>query len=91
MTAAGVHDGVEIERAISTFATRPDGGLIVVPQDITVTRRVRSLGTLLDLCRERSLRSLPTIRAADGQLILNFRLEVRQQSFKSRSIRPAPR
>src|ERR1700721_4292356 len=34
VTAGGIHDGVVIERAISRFATRSDGGLIVAPQAI---------------------------------------------------------
>jgi ABC-type uncharacterized transport system substrate-binding protein len=67
VTAAGVHDGVEIERAISTFATRPDGGLIVVPQAITVTHR----GSIIELVARHRLPAIYPFRyfATEGGLI----------------------
>jgi putative tryptophan/tyrosine transport system substrate-binding protein len=34
VTAAGVHDAVEIERAIIEFAQEPDGGVIVIPHTV---------------------------------------------------------
>ena len=34
-TPAAVHDAAEIERAISSFAVQPNGGLIVLPHAIT--------------------------------------------------------
>ena len=39
LTAVDVHDSVEIERAIATFASQPDGGLIVVPHPYTIANR----------------------------------------------------
>jgi putative ABC transport system substrate-binding protein len=39
MTAIDVHDGGEIERAVGTFASRPDGGLIVMPHPYTTANR----------------------------------------------------
>jgi putative ABC transport system substrate-binding protein len=41
LTAAGVHDGVEIESAIETFARESNGGLIVVPSPITINHRMQ--------------------------------------------------
>jgi putative ABC transport system substrate-binding protein len=34
-TVSGVHDAAEIERAISNFATAPDGGVIALPHVVT--------------------------------------------------------
>ena len=39
LTAAGVSDAVEIERAIGAFAHEPNGGLIVVPNPVTISHR----------------------------------------------------
>jgi len=39
MTAAGVRDGGDIERVLTTFAREPNGGLIVTPSPLTATRR----------------------------------------------------
>jgi len=39
VTAIDIHHGVEIERAIATFASQPGGGLIVVPHPDTVANR----------------------------------------------------
>jgi putative ABC transport system substrate-binding protein len=39
LTVTGVHDGAEIERAITTFAAEPNGGLIVTPSAITGVNR----------------------------------------------------
>ena len=39
LTAAGVHDAAEIERAIATLAGVPGGGLIVMPHLVTVAHR----------------------------------------------------
>ena len=39
VTAVDVHDGGEIERAVATFASQPDGGLIVIPHPNTITNR----------------------------------------------------
>jgi putative ABC transport system substrate-binding protein len=38
-SSAGVHDGNEIERAIATFASQVDSGLIVLPNSITLGNR----------------------------------------------------
>jgi len=39
LTAAGVHDSAEIERAIDTFARESNGGLIVLPNVPTIAHR----------------------------------------------------
>jgi putative tryptophan/tyrosine transport system substrate-binding protein len=39
VTAIDIHHGVEIERALATFASQPGGGLIVVPHPETVANR----------------------------------------------------
>jgi putative ABC transport system substrate-binding protein len=39
LTAVGVHDAAEIERAITTFAGDPDGALVVVPHPLTTVHR----------------------------------------------------
>ncbi len=39
LTAVDVHDGAEIERAVATFASQADGGLIVVPHPYTIANR----------------------------------------------------
>jgi putative ABC transport system substrate-binding protein len=44
VTAAGVHDGAEIESAIEAFAGESNGGLIVVPNPVTITQRERIIG-----------------------------------------------
>src|SRR5205807_8734957 len=43
-TAAGVHDGAEIERTIPAFAAEPDGGLIVTPSAVTGVNRALIIG-----------------------------------------------
>jgi ABC-type uncharacterized transport system substrate-binding protein len=45
VTAARVHDGIEIERAIAAFAREPDGGLLITPHPILVTNR----GSIIEL------------------------------------------
>jgi putative ABC transport system substrate-binding protein len=45
VTAAPVHDGIEIERAIAACAREPDGGLLIIPHPITVTNR----GSIIEL------------------------------------------
>ena len=39
VAAVDIHGGVEIERAIATFASQPDGGLIVTPHPRLITNR----------------------------------------------------
>jgi putative ABC transport system substrate-binding protein len=39
VTAAGVYDAAEIERAVTAFAAEPNGGLIVLPHPITGLNR----------------------------------------------------
>jgi putative ABC transport system substrate-binding protein len=39
VTAVDVRDGSEIERAVATFASQPDSGLIVVPHPYTLANR----------------------------------------------------
>jgi putative ABC transport system substrate-binding protein len=43
LTAAGVHDAAEIERAVTAFATEPNGGL-VVPHPVTAAHRDLIIG-----------------------------------------------
>jgi putative ABC transport system substrate-binding protein len=38
-TAIGVRNAADIERALTTFAGEPNGGLIVIPSPLTATRR----------------------------------------------------
>jgi len=35
VTAGGVHDAAEIERTVSSFATKPNGGMVVLPHAVT--------------------------------------------------------
>jgi ABC-type uncharacterized transport system substrate-binding protein len=39
VTAVDIHADVEIERAITTFASHPDGGLVVLPHPNTTANR----------------------------------------------------
>lgn len=39
VTAVDIHSGVEIERAIATFASQPDGGLIITPHPGLIPNR----------------------------------------------------
>jgi putative ABC transport system substrate-binding protein len=39
VSGAGVRNAAEVERALTEFAQRPDGGLIVTPSPLTATRR----------------------------------------------------
>ena len=67
LTALNVHDGADIERAVSEFAGEPNGGLIVVPHAITVEHR----NAILGLAARYRLPALYPLRnfAADGGLI----------------------
>jgi putative ABC transport system substrate-binding protein len=67
VTAVDVHGGVEMERAIATFASQPDGGLIVTPHPTLPADRV---SIILLAARHR----LPTVYpfryfAAEGGLM----------------------
>jgi len=44
LTAAGAHDGADIERALTGFATEPDGGLVVAPAPATFDGRQLLIG-----------------------------------------------
>ncbi len=44
LTATGVRDGAEIERAITTFAAEPNGGLIVTPSAVAGANRALIIG-----------------------------------------------
>ena len=44
LTATGVHDGADIERAITAFAAEPNGGLIVTPSAVTGVNRALIIG-----------------------------------------------
>jgi len=39
LSAAAVRDAAEIERAVNTFASEPNGGLIVLASPVTVVNR----------------------------------------------------
>jgi len=67
VTAAGVRDGGDIERVLSSFAAEPDGGFAVAPAPLTAGERPRIIGLAERL-------KLPAIYpfsyfAADGGLI----------------------
>ena len=59
MTAAGVRDAADIERALTAFAREPNGGLIVTPNPLTIdqTRPDHRVGCPAAVCR-RSIRSV---------------------------------
>jgi putative ABC transport system substrate-binding protein len=67
MTAAPFHDGVEIERAIVTFASKPDGGLIVTPHPILTANR----GLIIALAARYGLPATYAVRyiASEGGLM----------------------
>jgi putative tryptophan/tyrosine transport system substrate-binding protein len=62
-----IHDGVEFERAIGTFASQPDGGLVVVPHPITIANR----GSIIILAARHRLPAVYPYRyfAAEGGLM----------------------
>jgi putative tryptophan/tyrosine transport system substrate-binding protein len=67
VTAVDVHSGVEIERAIGTFASQPDGGLVVTPHPSLPPNR----GTILLLAARHRLPAVYPFRyfAAEGGLM----------------------
>ncbi len=67
VTAASVHDGVEIERVIATFASEPGGGLIVTPHPILGANR----GSIIALAARYRLPAIYPYRymAAEGGLM----------------------
>ena len=67
VTAVDVHDGVEIERAIATFASQPDGGLIVMPHPNTIANR----GSIIILAARHRLPAVYPFRyfATEGGLM----------------------
>jgi ABC-type uncharacterized transport system substrate-binding protein len=62
-----VHDDAEIERAISTLAREPDGGLIVMPDSFNMVHR-RTIIALMDRYRLPAMYYFPFF-ASDGGLI----------------------
>jgi putative ABC transport system substrate-binding protein len=67
LIAVEVHDDAEIERAISTLAREPDGGLIVFPDSFNVVHRQ----TIIALVERYRLPAIYDFRyfAVDGGLI----------------------
>ena len=67
VTAVDVHGGVEIERAIATFASQPDGGLVVTPHTSLPPNR----GTIFLLAAQHRLPAVYPFRyfAAEGGLM----------------------
>jgi putative ABC transport system substrate-binding protein len=67
VTAASIHDGVEIERNIATFASEPDGGLIVSPHPIFAANR----GLIIALAARYRLPAIYAVQyfAAEGGLM----------------------
>jgi len=59
VTSGGVHDAAAIENAISTFATKENGGIVVLPHAITWANEA----LIIALCQRYSL---PSIYATDG-------------------------
>ena len=62
-----VHDDAEIERAISTLAREPDGGLIVMPDSFNMVHR-QTIIALMDRYRLAAMYYFPLF-ATDGGLI----------------------
>ena len=62
-----VHDDAEIERAISTLAREPDGGLIVMPDSFNMVHR-RTIIALMDRYRLAAMYYFRSF-ATDGGLI----------------------
>ena len=67
VTAVDVHDGGEIERTVATFASQPDGGLIVVPHSNTIANR----GSIIILAARHRLPAIYPYRyfATEGGLM----------------------
>jgi putative ABC transport system substrate-binding protein len=67
VTAVDVHDSGEIESAIATFASQPDGGLIVIPHVYTVANRA----SIIILAARHRLPAIYPLRyfAAEGGLL----------------------
>jgi ABC-type uncharacterized transport system substrate-binding protein len=65
--AIDIRDGIEIERAIATFASEPDGGLIVMPHPSFVANR----GSIIILAARHRLPAVYPLRffAAEGGLM----------------------
>jgi putative ABC transport system substrate-binding protein len=66
-TVVEVHDDAEIERAISTLAREPDGGLIVMPDSFNMVHR-RTIIAFVDRYRLPAMYYFPLF-ATDGGLI----------------------
>ena len=67
VTAVDVRGGGEIERAVATFASQPNGGLIVAPHPYTATNR----GSIIILAAGHHLPAIYPYRffAAEGGLL----------------------
>jgi ABC-type uncharacterized transport system substrate-binding protein len=67
VTAASVHDGIEIDRAIAAFAREPDGGLLITPHPILVANR----GSIIELAARYRLPAIYPFRyiATEGGLM----------------------
>ena len=67
VTAVDVHDGGEIERTVATFASQPDGGLIVCPYAHNIANR----GSIIILAARHRLPAIYPYRyfATEGGLI----------------------
>ena len=67
VTTLDIHDGVELEQAIGTFARQPNGGLVVVPYQKTVANR----GSIILLAARYRLPAIYPYRyfAAEGGLM----------------------
>jgi putative tryptophan/tyrosine transport system substrate-binding protein len=67
VTAASVHNGIEIERAIAAFAREPDGGLLITPHPILITNR----GSIIELAERYHLPAIYPFRyiATEGGLM----------------------
>jgi putative ABC transport system substrate-binding protein len=64
-TAGGVHDAAEIERVVSSFAQKPNGGLVVLPHALTVFNAL-SIVALARRYRVPDVHALPEIAAVGG-------------------------
>jgi putative tryptophan/tyrosine transport system substrate-binding protein len=66
-TAGGVHNGAEVERIVTSFALKPDGGLIALPHAVTISNALR----IIALVQQHRIPSVSALRefVAVGSLV----------------------
>jgi putative tryptophan/tyrosine transport system substrate-binding protein len=75
-TAGNVHNAAEIERVISSFAQKPNGGLVVLPHAITNLNTLVII-TLAQRYRMPDIHALPEFAAAGG--LVSYGLDWKDQ------------